>query len=107
MKQTVRLNTFETNSSSTHSCIICTAEEYDALRNGLMYVEKYGTTLYSKEEVENEYKADNTDLDFEDWLDENEYTTFENWGGDHEFDDTHRTIDGKEIYALCYYGYDY
>ena len=107
MKQTVRLNTFETNSSSTHSCIICTAEEYDALKNGLMYVNKYGNDIYSKEEVESEYRADNTDLDFEDWLDENEYTTFENWGSDYEFDDTYREINGQKVYAICYYGQDY
>ena len=107
MKQTVRLNTFETNSSSTHSCIICTAEEYDALRNGLMYVYKYGNDIYSKEQLENDWKADNTDLEFEDWLDENDYVSLDDWGQDYEWDDTNREINGQKIYALCYYGQDY
>lgn len=37
MKITVRYGTFETNSSSTHSLVICTAEEYEMFRSGKLF----------------------------------------------------------------------
>ena len=32
--KTIRLGTFETNSSSTHSMVICSEEEYEKWANG-------------------------------------------------------------------------
>ena len=50
MKQTIRINTFETNSSSEHSCIICSDEEYNKLINGDLWI-GYGGELKSTEEL--------------------------------------------------------
>lgn len=46
MKMTVRRGTFETNSSSTHSCVIMTKEDYDWWKGG-------GVFLIKSEEHEN------------------------------------------------------
>lgn len=38
MKRTIRFGMFETNSSSTHTLVVCTKEEYDAWRKGKHYL---------------------------------------------------------------------
>lgn len=111
MKQTIRINSFETNSSSTHSCIICTAEELDALNNGLMYISKYSDDIETKENLEKEWaiewEKNATDLEFDTWLEENDWIKFDQWGEDYEGGSNCREINGQKIYAICYYGYDY
>lgn len=47
----IRFNTFETNSSSTHSLTICTKEDYKKWENGELYY--YDERLVSKEEADN------------------------------------------------------
>lgn len=47
----IRNNTFETNSSSTHSLTICTKEDYKKWENGELYY--YDERLVSKEEAGN------------------------------------------------------
>ena len=59
----VRRNTFETNSSSTHSLTICSQEEYDSLgRNTFIDIE--GGGVFSKQST----------LDYYDSLKDNKYT---------------------------------
>lgn len=49
--KTIRANTFETNSSSTHSMVILTEEQNNQLRNGQLYLtNKYDEDLITKEE---------------------------------------------------------
>lgn len=49
--KTIRANTFETNSSSTHSMVILTEEEDNQLRNGELYLtNKYDEEIITKEE---------------------------------------------------------
>lgn len=49
--KTIRANTFETNSSSTHSMVILTEEQDNQLRNGELYLtNKYNETIITKEE---------------------------------------------------------
>lgn len=49
--KTIRANTFETNSSSTHSMVILTEEQDNQLRNGELYLtNKYDETIITKEE---------------------------------------------------------
>ena len=52
MKQTVRFNTFETNSSSTHSCIICSEDTFAKWKAGQLYVYRYGDSFFTREEIE-------------------------------------------------------
>ena len=115
MKQIIRRNTFETNSSSTHSLIICTDEEYDALNNGLLYIAKYGNIdeFYTKEELEEKYEKDikwksqaNYDS-FEQWCYDNDYCTLDNWYDDLEYDETsYITKSGDKINIICKFGFD-
>lgn len=108
LRQTVRFNTFETNSSSTHSCVICTPEEYSAWEQGKLYID-YDGNFYTIEELKAEYETaeDNGRYDdFEEWAEENEYYSFDYWNGDLETDYKSRIINGQEIVVYCKFGYD-
>lgn len=50
MKQ-IRIGTFETNSSSTHSLVVCTEEEYNKWLKGEILVTIYGN-IVTKEQYE-------------------------------------------------------
>jgi hypothetical protein len=72
MKQTVRFKTFETNSSSYHSCCILTDDEYQEYQKGNVFISKYSDReLVSKEEVMNEFEQQHFEDYFQDWLIEN------------------------------------
>ena len=108
MEQKIRLNCFETNSSSTHSCVITTEEEREKWKKGeLLYCYDNFVTL---EEAKEDYKNSNSDLDFEDWLYENEYFNYDQWGEQVEdrceFETTVKEINGIKVYVDCYYGFD-
>lgn len=118
MKQTIRINTFETNSSSEHSCIICSDEEYNKLINGDLWI-GYGGELKSTEELYKEYKKEtnNTDKEgFEDWIeyDGNYYSIAEkyqdsslDWIHEHlEYDEKTKEINGVTVHVMCRYGMD-
>ena len=51
MKRQVRRGVFETNSSSTHSITMCSESEFNEFENGNMYIEKWGSELYTKKEL--------------------------------------------------------
>ena len=82
--KTIRANTFETNSSSTHSMIILTEEEYNKLESGELYLDdddkvitkEEAKNIFLKHMNEDKYMYDD-DLSFEEniknYLDEFEY----------------------------------
>lgn len=45
----IRQNVFETNSSSVHSLIICTDEEYEKLNNNKLYINNFEEFITSEE----------------------------------------------------------
>ena len=47
----IRQGTFETNSSSTHSIVICNQEEYDKLQKNELFVKTYSGEIVKKERV--------------------------------------------------------
>lgn len=47
----IRQGTFETNSSSTHSIVICNQEEYDKLQNNELFVKYYSGEIVKREQV--------------------------------------------------------
>lgn len=113
MKQMIRYSTFETNSSSTHSCVICTEEENKKWESGeCFYSDDYkGSKFVTAEEVKAEFNKEfpeEFDEDrFEEWCLDNDYYTIDTWGGeDYEYDTTSREINGMKIYVHCYYGFD-
>lgn len=51
MKQTIRLGTFETNSSSTHSLVMCSAEDYQKWYDGEFLINPYSEEFVKKQEI--------------------------------------------------------
>ena len=85
MKQTIRFNSFETNSSSEHSCIICSEEEAKKLDAGELLID-WGEKLHTREEVEKKFNELSDDdkndyMDFEDYRSEN-YRSSQRRAGD-------------------------
>ena len=125
MKQTLRLNTFETNSSSTHSCCLCSEEELKGWKEGKLYFIRWSRDeqiFIEKSKVDEEWEEFKRSKDYEShliyndndeeeayqsWLKDSDYTSYDDFGYDHETEETERTIDDKKYYAVCYYGYDY
>ena len=127
--KTVRLGTFETNSSSTHSITMCMESDYEKWKNGEMYWHRWNDELVSKEEVEKEmaklreeFIADNPDFDEnnEEWKEKLEqyinedkmYYTYEEFNDydyiEYEtFVDTFETPQGEKVVSFGYYGSDY
>lgn len=121
---TIRKNTFETNSSSTHSMVICTKEEWDKWAAGELYASRYYKGFKTKEEVMEEYRKEYSEyFDKEgNFIPNDEYETFEDfqndystewydmdeWVGELECDENEYTTPGGEVIkVICRYGYDY
>ena len=124
--KTIRANTFETNSSSTHSMIILTEEEYDKLESGELYLnddevitKEEAKNIFLKHMNEDKYEYDDN-LSFEEniknYLDEFEYysseypQSLENWKEEDELEsDTNIYISpsGDKLRIICKYGTNY
>ena len=122
--KTIRANTFETNSSSTHSMIILTEEEYDKLESGELYLDddevitkEEAKNIFLKHMNEDKYIYDD-DLSFEEnvknYLDEFEYypceypQSLKTWKEEDELEsDTNIYISpsGDKLKIICKYGY--
>lgn len=130
--RTVRSNTFETNSSSTHSLIIDTEDKIRKFMKGELWysdttetedrlVDKAAIVEYLKkkkaagkdisdEAIKRIEEATDTDVVDEilddigyDW----EFRTFYNWTGDLEYeDDTYTSPSGDKLGWVAKYGYD-
>jgi hypothetical protein len=122
---TIRQNTFETNSSSTHSICICTKDTFEKWKRGEVFnisncwgddynILPQDRDFITKDEAiaflkrynpELDFNADDFDLEFE--LREYEIYSYDGWGEDYEHD-THlfKTPSGDEMVAECYYGYN-
>lgn len=126
MKRQIRRGVFETNSSSTHSLTMCSKSEYDEFEKGNMYIEKWGSKLYTKEEMVEKFKQmvdwrtkelkyrdidwDN-DEEFNRVLEETDYVTYDKYwdtvSEEYEtFEDSYTSKDGETVIAFGYYGYD-
>ena len=124
--KTIRANTFETNSSSTHSMIILTEEEYDKLESGELYLnddevitKEEAKNIFLKHMNEDKYMYDD-DLSFEEniknYLDEFEYypseypQSLETWKEEDELEsDINEYISpsGDKLKIICKYGTNY
>lgn len=126
MKRQVRRGVFETNSSSTHSITMCSESEFNEFENGNMYIEKWGSELYTKEKLIEKFKQARDwrtkDLKYSgvDWdnegefkrvLEESDYCTCEEYWNtvsrEYEtFEKSYESKSGEKIIAFGYYGYD-
>ena len=121
--RTIRIRTFETNSSSTHSITMCMESDFDKWKNGEMYRDRWNESLVSKEEVEQEMAKlkeefiserpdyDKDDIDWEEQLEDylnsdKEYYTYEEFNNyDYiEYETFEDSYDG--VVAFGYYGMD-
>ena len=116
---TIRQNTFETNSSSTHSICICTKDQYNKWVHGELFLnESYDkdNILEDKEYITKEeainflkhygyFDEENEDLDYQ--LRDNEIYSYNSWGDYYEHDShSFTTPSGDEMVVECYYGYN-
>ena len=124
--KTIRANTFETNSSSTHSMIILTEEEYNKLESRELYLDdgkvitkEEAKNIFLKYMNEDKYEYDDN-LSFEEniknYLDEFEYypseypQSLETWKEEDELEsDTNIYISpsGDKLRIICKYGTNY
>ena len=126
--KTIRFNTFETNSSSTHSMIILTEEEEQKLNSGELYLKnKYDDELITKEEA---YKIFLDAMNNDNYIQDPEYSLEENiqdylencddryalpcslddWcTEDYLETDSHKytSPSGDKLKIICKYGHDY
>lgn len=120
---TFRNMCFETNSSSTHSMVICTKDEWDRWVAGELYASRYEKGFKTKEEVMEEYKKMYPEhFDSEgNFIPDAMYKTFEDfqyyystewydidgWVGELESNETeYTTQSGEVIKVICRYGYN-
>ena len=90
----IRTGTFETNSSSTHSLILCSDTEYKALEEKESMID----TWQDKVVPFSEYEKDRYASRYE--------TLDEFWDTDLETYNETKKIDGVIVHALGKYGYD-
>lgn len=85
MKFQARRGVFETNSSSTHSIVICTADAYRRFKHGDLLYDSYNDCLVGADDVKNDdwqqYRnaADFWDMD---WVEDTFVREFETPSGD-------------------------
>ena len=121
--KTIRIGTFETNSSSTHSITMCMESDFLKWKNGEMYWNRWNEELVPKEIVEEEFLKENTgvskeDSDFKDKFeeylndDDKTYYTYEEFN-DYDYieyetyADKYNTPNGDTVVAFGYYGENY
>lgn len=107
----VRLGVFETNSSSTHSLVVCTKEEYEKWKSGELYYlqDVWGLpdTLREEYKTRDFITENEKELLEENGLDESEVLSFKDWGYDYETEtNNYTTKDGEELVIRSYFGYD-
>lgn len=123
----VRHSVFETNSSSTHSLTMCLKFDYEAWKQGAVYLNNGGgwgsysnkaeVLFVTREDIieiltNNKYPTDTdlsalTDNDFDDWLRDNAsgFQRFDDHGDDYEtFKKEFTTPSGDVVVAFGYYG---
>ena len=112
MKQTIRFRTFETNSSSVHSCVICTEDEYNKWQQGELLYDRLKDVFLTKDEVDLQWQAldDGVKAYYEGidgWRSDNNKETLDEFcDADYfEKDVTTKEVGDEKIYVVCRYGY--
>ena len=126
MKRQVRRGVFETNSSSVHSLTMCSKSEYDEFEKGNMYIERWGSRIYSKEELIENFKKMrdwrtkelkysgvdwNNEEEFNRVLEETDFVTGDKYwdivSEEYEtFEKSYTGKNGESVVAFGYYGHD-
>lgn len=104
MKQTIRNNVFETNSSATHSLVICSKEEYDAWERGETLIDRWKNYEFNEE---GSFFVPNTEEYRND--EERQYVTHEKYWDEEYlecFNEEYITPSGDVIEVFGKYGWD-
>ena len=115
MKVKIRYGSFETNSSSTHSLIICSDEEFEKFKNGELYMDSYSGKLLSEDQIIESEKKWHKDeiLSDEELLEialgDGQYSNYLHYLNNEYLEYYEReftTKSGDKIVAFGLYGYD-
>lgn len=105
MKQTIRVKTFETNSSSTHSLILVNSDEFEKFKNKELYFYIFADKFITKKDIatlpefEENYPNYN-DFDEQTLNESIDEFIYENCDGDYPVLGTYNSIDlcTQEVY---------
>lgn len=118
MKFQIRRGVFETNSSSVHSLVMCSDDDYNKWKKGELLYSTWDASFYTLEEAlkealkEDGYEnTENIDLNM---LSEDfkhrflDYERFNSWDymNYETFDQTYTTPGGEIVHGFGYYGHD-
>ena len=109
----IRQGVFETNSSSTHTVSICSAEVWDDLKKGKVLIDRYLNILTIDEANEANQKLREEAIargwDPDEYIEENGYVTYDELYDEYEYEwfNSSAEINGVNVVAFGYYGYDY
>ena len=106
MKNKIRKGIFETNSSSTHTLVICTQEEYDAWERGEMLIDCWKDYEYDFHRKD-PFFVPNTEEYRND--EDKQYVTYEKYWDEEYlecFDVEYTTPSGDVVKVFGKYGYD-
>ena len=108
----IRQGVFETNSSSTHSLSIVSADDFNAWKNNQLYFDKDNSKFITKDdlivELANRGITIEDDEKIDEVIDEYEFQSYSRFLGSNLeiFSQTHTTKSGDVIVAFGEYGYD-
>lgn len=108
MKKQIRIGVFETNSSSTHSLVICSKEQYEKWEKGeLVYIRDFYPIPKDERPKSNFVLVEDIELFKDKGVDHYDILSFEEWGEDYEQDTYEYTSEsGDELVVRAYYGYN-
>jgi hypothetical protein len=94
MLRKIRRGIFETNSSSTHSLTIVSAEDFEKWKNGELLFDKWSEVFVQKTDSNQDYEDLET---YEQYMNEDYLETYRS---------TYTTKSGDKVIAFGKYGYD-
>lgn len=113
-----RFGVFETNSSSTHSMIICTEEEYQKLKDNELYLDEWSDKVITRDDAlmraskDSGYTTEELEKMDSERLSEilhefSEIVSLYDWREYLDHDYNHFTTpSGDQMVAICAYGHD-
>ncbi len=98
----IRRGTFETNSSSTHSLVMCSGQEWDKFMKGELVFDADSDTFIPEIMIDDDYDEED---------DGKRYYTYKEMFEDGDFDyetitEEYTTKSGDKVVGISYYGYN-
>ena len=97
MKIQIRTGLFETNSSSTHSLVMCMKKDWNAFTRGNRVYDRWDEKLININEMNPEDEEEKRYATYDEFTDD-EYLEY--------FEDEFTTPSGETVVAFGHYGYD-